>query len=215
MGISFNITRNTDNVITPTNYQKANAARQTDTAFNKTINATDISSDTKADDMENERLLRKMKMAKTRLDTLGEYLGAMQTAQKESGSNGLAMYRRINHLTGTEEDYRKSKEYKNKKNTDTFISDQMEAMNEKLEEIMAFREAQSEKENLQENEQETTSITDDDITITEDVPVKTANSQTDTKNVSANNADAQLKAAQTYKKFDMPLKVEQSLNNFI
>ena len=216
MGISFSITRTTDNVITPTNYQKANAAKQSDASYKKTINATDISSDTKVDDLENERLLRKMKMAKTRLDTLGEYLGAMQTAQKESGSNGLALYRRVNHLTDTEDDYRKSREYKNKKNTDTFISDQMEAMNEKLEEIMAFREALSEKDTVQANEQETTNTTDNNnITTTEDISAKATSPQTDTKTVSANNTDVQLKAAQTYKKSDMPLKVEQSLNNFI
>lgn len=215
MGISFSITRNTDNVITPTNYQKENAAKQSDAAFKKTINAADISSATDADDIESERLLRKMKMAKTRLDTLSEYLGAMQNAQGESGSNGLMMYRRVNHLIETEDDYRKSKEYKNKKNTDTFISDQVDAMNEKLEEIRALREAQAENENLQEDDREEVSATDSNTAATEDAPIKTADSQTNTKNASANSADAQLKAAQTYKKFDMPLKIEQSLNNFI
>jgi len=215
MGISFNITRNTDTVITPTNYQKANAVKQTD-VFKKSINAAALTSDTKADDMENEHLLRKMKMAQTRLDTLSEYLGTMQDAQKESGPNVLAMYRRVNHLIGTENDYRKSNEYKNKKNTDTFISDQVAAMNEKLEEIKALREAQAERESLQTNDRKTTKSTEDDFTITEDVPAKTTDTQADTKTVSSNyNADEQLKAAQTYRKFDPTYQLGQIMNGFM
>lgn len=215
MGISFNITRNTDTVITPTNYQKANAARQSD-IFNKSINAVALTSDTKVDDAENERLLRKMNMAQTRLDTLGEYLGAVQNAKKESGSNVLAMYRRVNHLIGTEKDYLKSNEYKNKKNTDTFISDQVAAMNEKLEEIRALREAQAEKENLRTSDQKTKRTVEDDFTITEDVSAKTTDTKTDTKTVSSSyNTDEQLKAAQTYRKFDPVYQLGQLMNGFM
>ncbi len=215
MGISFNITRNTDTVITPTNYQKANAVKQSD-VFKKSINAAALTSDTKADDAENERLLRKMNMAQTRLDTLGEYLGAMQNAQKESGSNVLAMYRRVNHLIGTENDYLKSTDYKNKKNTDTFISDQVAAMNEKLEEIKALRKAQAEKENLQTNDQGTTRTAEDDFAITEEVSTKTTDTKTDTKTISSNyNADEQLKAAQTYRKFDPAYQLGQLMNGFM
>lgn len=214
MGISFSVNKPTDNVITSTNYRKANAAKQAEAAFEK--KSTAVTSDTKPDDIENERMLRKMKMAKTRLDTLGEYLGAMQTAQKESGSNGIVMYRRVNHLMITEADYRKSKEYKDKKNTDTFISDQVEAMNKKMEEILALRESQATDESQQENSQNTEKPVDDYSITAVDDTVKTASDNTITKTTAtANNSDTQLKAAQTYKKFDLPLKIEQSLNNFI
>lgn len=217
MGISFSVNKPANNMITSANYRRANTTKQPDTAFEKKIAADNVSSNTKPDEIENERMLRKMKMAKTRLDTLGEYFGAMQNAQKESGSNGIVMFRRVNHLMITEEDYKKSKEYKSKKNTDTFISDQVDAMNEKMEEILALRETQATEENQQENSQDTEKPVDDySITAVDDTPVKAASDNTNTKTTAAvNNTDTSLKAAQTYKKFDLPLKIEQSLNNFI
>ena len=85
-----------------------------------------------------------------------------------------------------------------------------------MEEILALRESQATDESQQENSQNTEKPVDDYSITAVDDTVKTASDNTNTKTTAtANNSDTQLKAAQTYKKFDLPLKIEQSLNNFI
>ena len=73
---------------------------------------------------------------KTRLDALGEYFDAVQTAKTGSGSNGLLMFRRVSNLAGTHKEYKESENHKNKKLTDTFVSDQVDALRELQEELL-------------------------------------------------------------------------------
>ncbi len=104
------------------------------------------------DKQENDRLLRKMQLSKTRLDALGEYFGAIQTAKRGSGSNGFVMFRRVSNLANTQKEYRESDNHKNKKLTDTFVSDQVDALRELQEELLeeqARRAEENEQENVQ------------------------------------------------------------------
>lgn len=98
------------------------------------------------DKPEDDRLLRKMQLSKTRLDALGEYFDAMQTAKRGSGSNGLLMFRRVSNLAGTQKEYKESENHKNKKLTDTFISDQVDALRELQEELLEEQRRTEEKE---------------------------------------------------------------------
>lgn len=110
---------------------------------------TQIMEGSEYDKLEDNRLLHKMQLSKTRLDAMGEYFGAMETAKRESGMNGFLMFRRVTNLVGTQKDYEKSENYKNKKLTDTFISDQVDALRELQEELL---EEQARK--LEQKEQE-------------------------------------------------------------
>ncbi len=96
---------------------------------------------------ENDKLLLKSKLSETKMDALGEYFGAMQTAKEESGRDGFTMFARIKRLIDTERNYRETSAYKSKKDKDTFVSDQIEAMREKQEEIEALKAKKAEQEN--------------------------------------------------------------------
>jgi len=110
------------------------------------------------DKPENDRLLRKMQLSKTRLDALGEYFGAMQTAKRESNSNGLLMYRRVSNLIGTQKEYKESEIHKNKKLIDTFVSDQVDALRELQEEQARRAEEKEQDDTAQDTEQQDASV---------------------------------------------------------
>ncbi|MCD7708449.1 MAG: hypothetical protein LUI02_01085 [Clostridiales bacterium] len=97
------------------------------------------------DKAENDRLLLQSQLASTKLDAMGAYFGALQTAVKESGSDGIQMYRRITKLTDTESAYKQTDNYKNKKDTDAFVGDQVNSLKEKQEEIAEAKEKRTEK----------------------------------------------------------------------
>lgn len=120
--------------------------------FKSTLSAKDV------DRAESDKLLLKSRISETKLDAMGEYFGSMQTAKEESGRDGFTMFRRINSLIATERNYRETSDYKSKKDKDTFVSDQIEAMREKQDEIEALKAKKAEQEDV--TEQDTQDVAD-------------------------------------------------------
>lgn len=113
-----------------------------------------IMQESEQDKLEDDRLLRKMQLSKTRLDAMGEYFGAMQTAEKASGRNGFFMFQRVTNLAGTQRDFEESETYKNMKVTDTFISDQVDALRELQKEFLEEQQARETEQKRQEANQD-------------------------------------------------------------
>lgn len=106
------------------------------------------------DKEENDRLVLQCQLASTKLDVMGVYYGAMQTAVRESGSDGIQMYRRITKLMTTENAYQETDNYKDKKDKDTFVSDQVDAISDKQEEIEKAKEKKADKAEAAEERRE-------------------------------------------------------------
>lgn len=172
-----------------TNYVAKHAERKPSEAnlYSESRSVAKIMEGSDQDKTENDRLLRKMQLSKTRLDALGEYFDAMQIAKRESGSNGFLMFRRVSNLAGTQKEYKESDNHKNKKLTDTFISDQVDALRELQEELLEEQARRAE-----ENEQEAAR---DDISDTDqnDIKVRTKGSESDKNAPAASAAQAERK----------------------
>lgn len=150
MSISIYTGNNSANAIT--NYNNSQFTPGKNSVFaDQSLNANPLFKNKfSAEDVnraENDRLLLKSKISETKMDTLGEYFGAMEKAKEESGRNGFAMFARIKRLAETERNYHETSAYKAKKDKDTFVSDQIEAMREKQEEIEALKAKKAEQEN--------------------------------------------------------------------
>lgn len=159
-----------------------------------------ITADTGPDKEENDRLLRRMQLAQTKSEVLGHYLGAVQTAVRESGFNGIIMGRRIGHLTGTQRAYQETEQYKKKKDQDTFLLDQLEALKKRQEEMEELKESQT-------DGQEDAYRKEEDVRqpAGEDVPRKREAATQQSRNTSSvQNGDLQKKAAISYKTKDAP-----------
>ncbi len=159
-----------------------------------------ITADTGPDKEENDRLLRRMQLAQTKSEVLGHYLGAVQTAVRESGFNGIIMGRRIGHLTGTQRAYQETEQYKKKKDQDTFLLDQLETLKKRQEEMEELKESQT-------DGQEDAYRKEEDVRqpAGEDVPRKREAATQQSRNTSSvQNGDLQKKAAISYKTKDAP-----------
>ncbi len=159
-----------------------------------------ITADTGPDKEENDRLLRRMQLAQTKSEVLGHYLGAVQTAVRESGFNGIIMARRIGHLTGTQRAYQETEQYKKKKDQDTFLLDQLETLKKRQEEMEELKESQT-------DGQEDAYRKEEDVRqpAGEDVPRKREAATQQSRNTSSvQNGDLQKKAAISYKTKDAP-----------
>lgn len=166
----------------------------------KTVAKNRITAETGGDKAENDRLLRKVQFAQTKAEVLAEYLGAMQNAVRESGSNGILMYRRVGNLMATERAYEETDYYKNKKDADTFLLDQIEVLEKRQEEMQELKEAQAEA-------QENTSPSDENNSqsVARDVSGNgTVKTQQSRKTSVTQNTDFQQRAARSYKTKDAP-----------
>lgn len=166
----------------------------------KQIPKNAITSETGPDKEENDRLLRRMQLAQTKSEVLGHYFGAVQTAVRESGANGIIMGRRVGHLAGTQRAYQETDQYKKKKDQDTFLLDQLEALKKRQEEMEQLKESQT-------DGQEDAYRKEEDVgqPVGEDVSSKREAATQQSRNVSsAQNVDLQKKAAMSYKTKDAP-----------
>lgn len=166
----------------------------------KQIPKNTITSETGPDKEENDRLLRRMQLAQTKSEVMGHYFGAMQTAVRESGSNGIIMGRRVGHLAGTQRAYQETEQYKKKKDQDTFLIDQLEALKKRQEEMEQIKESQP-------DGQEDAYRREEDIRqpAGEDVSRKREAATQQSRNASnAQNVDLQKRAAISYKTKDAP-----------
>lgn len=165
----------------------------------KQIAANTITAETGPDKEENDRLLRKAQLAQTKAEVLGHYLGAMQTAVRESGANGIIMLRRTNHLNGTMRAYQETDQYKKKKDQDTFLLDQLEALEKRQEEMEELKETQAEsQEETYRSEEDTRQPANTEVSRKNETMQQSRN----TSNVQ--NTDLQKKAALSYKTKDAP-----------
>ena len=170
----------------------------------QTVPSNNITAETGVDKEENDRLLRKMQFAQTKAEVLGHYLGAMQTAVQDSGASGFIMLRRTHHLMGTQMAFQETAKYKDKKDQDTFLLDQIEALEKRQDELEEMKKAQAEnqKEPYQAEEQSTKSSANRDNS-----SGKVRNTSDTQQNRSASNVqnvDLQKKAAMSYKTKDAP-----------
>jgi len=158
-----------------------------------------ITAETGPDKEENDRLLRKAQLAQTKAEVMGHYLGAMQTAVRESGANGVIMLRRTSHLMGTQKAYQQTDQYKKKKDQDTFLLDQIEALEKRQEEMEKLKETQAES-------QEVTYRSEEDIRqpASGEVSGKKETMQQSRNTSNVQNTDLQKKAALSYKTKDAP-----------
>ena len=106
------------------------------------------------DKAENDELRNKMQFAETKLEVLGESLGAMQKAVRESGNDGILMYRRVSKLGATTEEFKETDAYKNKKENDTTIKDQIDALRESEKELREKRAKKQEEKKAEEKRAE-------------------------------------------------------------
>lgn len=162
-----------------------------------------ISSEAGVDKEESDRLLRKVQFAQTKAEVLGHYLGAMQTAARESGSNGVVMLRRTGHLMATQKAFQETEQYKKKKDQDTFILDQMEVLEKRQEEIEELREAQTE------NQEEPAYGSQEDSrqTSVKEASGSSARESRQNRSVSGTQSvDLQKRAANSYKTKDAPAR---------
>lgn len=136
-----------------TNYVANHTEKQTANLSSDGKSVTQIPGDSTSDKLEEDRMLRKMQLSNTRLDALGEYLGAMQGAKRASGSNGFMMLGRVTNLIGTQREFKDSENYKNKKTTDTFISDQVDALREMQRQLMEEAQARQTEQTGMDSEQ--------------------------------------------------------------
>ena len=145
-----------------TNYVAKHAQKKTSAAnlYSDGKNVTRVMEGSEQDKPENDKLLRKMQLSKTRLDALGEYFDAVQTAKTGSGSNGLLMFRRVSNLAGTHKEYKESENHKNKKLTDTFVSDQVDALRELQEELLEEQMRRTEEKEQDVDQNDSTCDTD-------------------------------------------------------
>lgn len=180
----------------------------------KNVASNRITQETGADKDENDRLLRKVQFSQTKAEVLGHYLGAMQNAVRESGSNGIIMYRRVGNMMGTEKAFEETDQYKKKKDTDTFLIDQMKVLEKRQEEIRELKEAQ-------EKSQENTYGPDQDSkkSVTEETSGNNTTATQQNRNTSSvQNTDLQQKAAKMYKSKDAPERnpsVQEVFNGMI
>lgn len=199
------------NISFPNNYlsserqnQIQNLKKVTETdSGRKQVPSNNISTETGVDKEESDRLLRKVQFAQTKAEVLGHYLGAMQNAVRDSGSNGFATLRRTGHLMATQKAFQETDQYKKKKDQDTFILDQMEALKKRQEEMEELREAQTK------NQEETVSRSEEDSkqSASREVSGSSARESQQKRSVSnTQNVDLQKKAANSYKTKDAPAR---------
>lgn len=98
-------------------------------SFAKSENNNSVYADDK-ERKENEAMLYKMQMSTTKLETLGEYFGAMQKALKDSGNNGIMAYRRTSNLIHNGTNYMDTSEYQSKENSKCLVKDITDSMEE-------------------------------------------------------------------------------------
>lgn len=171
----------------------------------KSVSPHSITAQAGADKEENDRLLRKVQFAQTKSDAMREYLGTMQEAVRDSGSNGFYMLRRISHMSVTGNAYQQTPQFLEKKDTDTFLLDQLEALQKRQEEMKELQDVQEKKQQRQQNKAESTdneqkNAGSEPLGKRETSPQR--NSSKNTSNVK--NADLQKKAAGAYKSKDAP-----------
>lgn len=190
---------------TQTPAQKMQAAR---TDVSKNLRVSEITEGTKPYKQENDAFLRKVQFAQTKADALGEYLGAMQNAVRESGSNGVMAAKRVGNFIDTEQAFEQSAIYKNKKDKDTFLVDQIAAMEKKQQEMEEAKAAAEEKEEDGQTRVNTASTETNVRSESEANALRSsANKITSTTGTSSSkNADAQKNAAKLYKVNDNPKK---------
>ncbi len=199
MNISF-----PNNFLTSDRQMKVqNLQRVTETdSGRKQIPKNNITAETGPDKEENDRLLRRMQLAQTKSEVMEHYFGAMQTAVRESGSNGIVMGRRVNHLAGTHRMYQETEQYKKKKDQDTFLIDQLEALKKRQEEMEQLKESQTDaQEDAYQKEQDVRQPAGEDVSSKREA---TAQQNRNASSVQNQNADLQKKAAMSYKTKDAP-----------
>lgn len=159
-----------------------------------------ITAETGPDKGENDRLLRRMQLAQTKSEVMGHYFGAVQTAVRESGSNGIIMGRRVGHLAGTQRAYQETEHYKKKKDQDTFLLDQLEALKKRQEEMEQLKESQTDgQEEVYRKEEDVRQPAGEDISRKKEATTQQSQSVSNVQNV-----DLQKKAAISYKTKDAP-----------
>ena len=199
------------NISFPNNYltserqnQIQNLKKVTETdSGRKQVPSNNISTEAGVDKEESDRLLRKVQFAQTKAEVLGHYLGAMQNAVRDSGSNGVVMLRRTGHLMATQKAFQETDQYKKKKEQDTFILDQMEVLEKRQEEMEELKEAQKENQ----EEAAYSSREDSRQSAVKDGSDSSARESQQKRSVSnAQNVDLQKKAANSFKTKDAPAR---------
>lgn len=211
MGVTFQSNLlNADNY----NYKQSLKPVEDTESGGKAIASNSITRDTGADKEENDHLLRKVQFARTKAEVLGEYLGAMQTAVKDSGSKGFLMYRRVGNLMKTEADFEETEMYKNKKDTDTFVADQMEAMEKKQQEIQEIKDAMKEQQekNSVSSSEDRNGTAGDKIGVAGDDNKAADNDKN--AGIKENQLNMQQKVAQMYKSKDDPQRNPSTQETF-
>lgn len=101
---------------------------------------------------ENEEMVRKMQMSGTKLEALGEYFGSMQTALKDSGSDGVMAMRRTNNLIHNGTEYMDTSDYEEKETSKSIVKDLTESLKEGQEALEEKKAKKKEEEKKAEGE---------------------------------------------------------------
>lgn len=101
---------------------------------------------------ENEEMVRKMQMSGTKLEALGEYFGSMQTALKDSGSDGIMAMRRTNNLIHNGNEYMDTSDYEEKETSKSIVKDLTESLKEGQEALEEKKAKKKEEEKKAEGE---------------------------------------------------------------
>lgn len=108
---------------------KAKAEGSKQQAQESIIPKTGVYADEK-EKKENEEMVRKMQMSGMKLEALGEYFGSMQTALKDSGSDGIMAMRRTNNLIHNGTEYMDTSDYEEKETSKSIVKDLTESLKE-------------------------------------------------------------------------------------